>query len=114
LQQKINEAATSMNANTEQMEALKKMMGHSGPVSVTKQGPGETIAGYATEKYLVTGPMEMQIWAAPDLKLPRAYYELMKLNVPQNPLFGKGKMSKDEDQWPGAQAVMTMKIMGRA
>ena len=116
LQQKINEAAKSMNANTEQMEALKKMMGQSGPVSVTKQGPGETIAGYATEKYLVTGPMEMQIWAAPELKIPGAYYDLMKLNVPQNPLFDMGKMFEEMKKINGLglKTVMTMKVMGRS
>lgn len=117
LQQKINEAAKSMNANKEQMEALKKMMGQSfGPVSVTKQGPGETIAGYATEKYLVTGPMEMQIWAAPELKIPGAYYDLMKLNVPQNPLFDMGKMFEEMKKINGLglKTVMTMKVMGRS
>ena len=116
LQQKINEAAKSMNANKEQMEALKKMMGQSfGPVSVTKEGPGETIAGYATEKYLVTGPMEMQIWAAPELKIPGAYYDMMKLNVPQNPLFDMGKMFEEMKKINGLglKTIMTMKVMGR-
>ena len=97
LQQKINEAAKSINENKEQMEALRKVMGQSfGPISVTKQGPGETIAGYATEKYLVKGPMEMEIWAAPDLKIPGAYYDIMKLNVPPNPFFDMGKMYEEE------------------
>jgi hypothetical protein len=97
LQQKINEAAKSINENKEQMEALRKVMGQSfGPISVTKQGSGETIAGYATEKYLVKGPMEMEIWAAPDLKIPGAYYDIMKLNVPPNPFFDTGKMYEEE------------------
>ena len=117
LQQKINEAAKTMNENKEQMEALRKVMGQSfGPISVTKQGPGETIAGYATEKYLVTGPMQMEIWAAPDVKIPAAYYDLMKLNVPQNPLFDMGKMYEEMKKINGLglKTVMTMKVMGRS
>jgi hypothetical protein len=117
LQQTINEAAKAMNENKEQMEALKKMMGQSfGPISVTKQGPGETIAGYATEKYLVKGPMQMEIWAAPDLKIPEAYYDIMKLNVPQNPLFDMGKMFEEMKKISGLglKTVMTMNVMGRS
>jgi Domain of unknown function (DUF4412) len=117
LQQKINEAAKTMNENKEQMEALRKVMGQSfGPISVTKEGPGETIAGYATEKYLVKGPMEMQIWAAPDLKIPGAYYDIMKLNVPQNPLFDMGKMYEEMKKINGLglKTIMTMNVMGRS
>jgi hypothetical protein len=116
LQQKMNEAAKALNENKEQMEALKKMIGQFGPISVTKQGPGETIAGYATEKYLVKGPMEMEIWAAPDLKIPGAYYDIMKLNVPPNPLFDMGKMFDEMKKISGLglKTVMTMNMMGRS
>ena len=106
LQQKINEAAKAMNENKEQMEALRKMMGQSfGPVSVTKQGPGETIAGYATEKYLVKGPMEMQIWAAPDLKIPGAYYDIDEAQRASESAFRHGEDVRrdEEDKWPEAQ-----------
>src|SRR4030095_2813953 len=108
----------AMNENKEQMEALRKVMGQSfGPISVTKQGSGETIAGYATEKYLVKGPMEMEIWAAPDLKIPGAYYDIMKLNVHPNPFFDMGKMYEEEMKkinGLGVKTVMTMNVMGRS
>jgi hypothetical protein len=86
------------------MAALKKMMGgSSAPLTVTRQGPGETIAGYATDKYLVTGLVDMEIWAAPDLKVPTAYYDAMRIRIPSNPVFDAGKMYdafKQIDGWP--------------
>jgi hypothetical protein len=117
MQAMMDQAVAGMNADPETMAAMKKMMGGgSGPLSVTKQGAGETIAGYATEKYLVTGPMDMEIWAAPDLKVPATYFDSMKLRIPANPMFDMRKMFdafKQINGWP-VKYVMTMKMMGRA
>jgi len=104
--------------NPEAMAAIKKMMGGGNltPLTVTKKGPGETIAGYATEKYLVAGPMDIEIWAAPDLKVPAAYYDSMKLRLPSNPIMDLRKMYdafKQVNGWP-VKYVMTLKMMGRS
>ena len=81
--------------------------------TVSKQGPGEAIAGYATEKYLIQGPMEMEIWAAPDLKIPATYYDVMKLQMPANPMFDMGKLYDEMKKISGItlKSVMTMKMM---
>jgi hypothetical protein len=105
-------------ADPEAMAAIKKMMGggNDTPLKVTMQGPGDPIAGYATEKYLVTGPMDIQIWAAPDLKVPAAYYDSMKIRLPSNPIMDLGKMYdafKQVNGWP-VKYVMTIKMMGRS
>jgi hypothetical protein len=106
-----------LQGDPEAMAAMKKMMGggNSGPLTVTKQGPGETIAGYATEKYLVTGPLQMEIWAAPELKAPTAYYDAMKVRLPANPILDMGKMFdafKQVNGWP-VKYIFTMNMMGR-
>ncbi len=115
LQDLLNKATAAMSQGTEaQMAAIKKMMGgSSAPLTVTKQGPGETIAGYATEKYLVTGPIEMEIWAAPELKLPAAYYDAIKMRLPANPVLDMGKMYDAFKQINGMamKSVVKMKVM---
>lgn len=114
LQDAVNKAGSGSGMDADQMAAVKKMMGQTAaPASVTDQGPGETIAGYKTEKYLVTGPMEMQIWAAPDLKVPVAYYDALRIRVPPNPMFDMGKMYdelKKINGWP-MKNVTTMRMM---
>lgn len=99
----------------EALEAMRKMMGGAASqVSVTKEGPGENIAGYPTEKYLVKGPMEMEIWAAPGLKVPAQYYDAIKLRMPRNPMFDFGKIYDEMKKIDGmpVKQVMTMKMMG--
>lgn len=78
-----------LNKNSAQLEAAKKMLGLTdASVSVTQEGPGETIAGYTTDKYLVRlGPVEMVIMAAPSLKIPAAYYDVLKMQSTPNPIF---------------------------
>lgn len=113
----LGKGMAGMQNDPEAMAAIKKMMGgSSAPLTVTKAGPGENIAGYATEKYVVSGPMDMEIWAAPDLKVPTAYYDAMKIRVPANPIFDMGKMYdafKQINGWP-VKYTMTMKMMGRS
>jgi hypothetical protein len=85
--------AAAQNLPPEAAAAMQKMMGGANtPVSVTKTGAGEPIAGYATEKYTVTGPMAMEVWAAPDLKVPPQFYDAIKMRMPRNPMFDLGKL----------------------
>jgi hypothetical protein len=115
MQEMSDKLATAVPSNPEAIAAMKKLGlgGSTAPVSVTKQGPGETIAGYATNKYLVSGPFDMEIWAAPDLRVPVAYYDGMKALIPANPMFDMRQMYeafKQIDGWP-VKYVMTMKMM---
>jgi hypothetical protein len=109
----LDKLSGEMGKNPEQMEMMKKMMGQTAPISVTKQGAGESIAGYATEKYLITGPMQMELWVAPELKAPPSFYDALRAQVPANPLFDIGKMY-DEMKKIGGIALksnMTIKVM---
>ncbi len=115
--QQLNDMFDKMNASmgkdAEQLEAVRKMMGQTAAVTVTKQGPGETIAGYATEKYLVTGPVQMEIWAAPELKIPALYYDAIKMSIPRNPVFDMSKMFDEMKKISGMtlKSVTTIKLL---
>jgi hypothetical protein len=103
-----------MGMDKEKLEQMRKMMGTtSDSFSVTKVGAGETIAGYATEKYLVKGPMEMEIHAAPDLKLPTLYYEAMKMRMQRTPLFDMSKLYDEMKKIKGyvLKTVTTTRMM---
>jgi hypothetical protein len=116
LEEMISRAGAEMEKNKEQVEAMKKMMGQvSDSFTVEKIGVGEAIAGYETEKYLLKGPFEMEVWAAPALKTPTQYYDLMKLRMPRNPLFDAGKMYDEMKKINGMtlKSVMTVRMMGR-
>lgn len=109
-----NKQSSEMGMDKEQMEQMRKVMGNmADSFSVTKLGAGETIAGYATEKYLIKGPMEMEIHAAPDLKLPALYYDAMKMRVQRNPMFDMGKLYDEMKKIKGyaLKTVMTTKMM---
>jgi hypothetical protein len=61
----------------EKQEAMRRL-GFGGAATVTKIGPGETIAGYATEKYSATTPMSQgEIWVTPALEIPAGYYDMV-------------------------------------
>jgi hypothetical protein len=114
LQDLINKAA-KMSENQEAMEAMQKMMGSAvAQITVSKQGPGENIAGYKTEKYLITGLMQMEVWAAPALKVPATYYDVLKMRTPQNPLFDLGKLYDAFKKIDGItlKEVLTINMMG--
>ncbi len=118
LQEMVSQASAVLGQlSGEQAAAMKKMMGGqmSAPVSLAKQGPGETIAGYATEKYLLQGPMEMEIHSASALKIPSAYYDIMKIRMPANPLFDMGKMIEEMKKINGIplKTVTIMRMMGQ-
>ena len=116
LQQTMDRAAEQLKGmNTEQLEAMRKLMGQTtGEVKATHQGAGETIAGYATEKYLVSmPPMEMEIWSAPGLTVPAAYYNALKLRMPRNPILDMGKMYDEMKKVKGMtmKSIISMKMM---
>jgi hypothetical protein len=120
LQAMMDKASAAMQQmDGEAAAAMRKMMGGGqGPMTftVTKLGPGEQIAGYATEKYQVKGgPMDMQIWAAPEVKVPAAYYDAMKARMRPNPMFDMGKMYEEFKKINGMalKTISTMKMMGR-
>ncbi len=116
LQKMMDDAAASMNVNKEQMEMMRKMMGQvSDSVSVTKEGSCEKIAGYDTMKYHVTGMMDMELCAAPDLKMPAVYYDFMKLRAPANPLFDMRKVFDEFKKIDGMtlKSVMTVRMMNQ-
>jgi hypothetical protein len=116
LQDMINKVgAAAGQMNDEDMAMMKKMMGQMATsFSVAKVGPGETIAGYATEKYLLKGPIEAEISAASDLKMPATYYDVMKFQMPSMPMFDMGKMYEEMKKISGfpLKTVTTMKMMG--
>jgi hypothetical protein len=59
----------------------------------TKVGPGATIAGYATEKYVLKTPaMETEISAAAALSLPSGYYEMSRASAG---VFGRAPQSSE-------------------
>ena len=65
-----------------QQKAMMGRMGVGATASVTKIGPGETIAGVATEKYVMKNPaMETEILAAPTLSVPEGYYEMARASA---------------------------------
>lgn len=67
---------------TPQQKAMMSRMGMNAAPTFTKVGPGETIAGYATEKYVMKTPaMEAEISAAPALSLPSGYYEATRASA---------------------------------
>jgi len=100
--------------NAEAMAAMRKMMGQvTEATAVTKVGAGENIAGYATDKYLISGMLNMEIYAAPDLKMPALYYDAMKMQVVKNPMFDMQKLYEEMKKIQGTplKTVMTMKMM---
>jgi len=73
--QQMEKNAGSMNAQQAKMRRLG--MNAAGATNVRKIGQGETIAGYATDKYATKTPItEGEVWLAPALEAPPAYYDL--------------------------------------
>src|SRR4051794_24273716 len=75
LRQRMEQKESSLSP---QQKELMQHFGMAGATTLTKIGPGETIAGYATEKYSVKGPtMQGEIWVAPALEVPSGYYDMV-------------------------------------
>jgi hypothetical protein len=117
LEQMANQAS-ALTQDKEAAEAMKKMGGFMGggttEVTVESLGPGEVIAGYPTQKYLINGPMQMRVWAAPDLKVPAQYYEAIKSRMPRMPMMDFGKIYDEMKKINGmpVKQITTIKMMG--
>lgn len=109
-------AQLSKEQNPQTMQMMEKMMGGPiGELSVEEEGSGGEIAGYATEKYTVNmSPLSMVLWAAPDLPIPDAYYDSMKLKAAPNPMFDMAKMFEEFKKIKGypLKTETSMKMMG--
>jgi len=70
------ERITSGFANMDpQKKAMLHQMGMDAPAQLTRIGPGETIAGYPTDKYsLKTGMAQGELWITQALQFPAGYY----------------------------------------
>src|SRR5712691_7019561 len=92
MRQLIEKKQVSMSP--EKQEAMRRL-GFGAAATVTKIGAGETIAGYAPEKYSAKAPMiQAEIWVAPALEVPPGYYDLMtSLLVAQ--IGGMGQVFKE-------------------
>jgi hypothetical protein len=65
-----------------QQKAMMSRMGAGATATFAKVGPGETIAGVATEKYVMKSPaMETEVLAAPTLSVPEGYYEMTRASA---------------------------------
>lgn len=116
MQESMAKLVAEMKKNKEQYEAMRKMMGGTSSTFVVEAtGPGETIAGFRTEKYRLKGPWDMEIWAAPDLPAPALYYDAMKMRMPSNPIFDFGKMYDEMKKIQGMtlKTVQVINMMGR-
>jgi hypothetical protein len=114
LKEMMDKVTARAGMSQEQIAAMKKMMGQAGEsFSISKEGPGEEIVGYATEKYRIKGPIEIEVWAAPDLKIPTNYYDVMKMRLPQNPIIDFGKMYDELKKIDGIilKSETTVKMM---
>jgi hypothetical protein len=101
------------NRNT--MEMTRQLLGNRlGEIRLERQGSGEEIAGFATERYLLSmPPVEMIIWAAPELAVPDLYYDMLKLHAVPNPLFDMRRMFEAVKQIDGLslKTVVKVKVM---
>ncbi len=114
IQKMLDETASAVVANKEQMEMMRKMMGQTPDTfTVTKEGACEKIAGFDTVKYHVTGMMDMEICAAPELKIPPLYYDSLKIQMPSNPIFDMRKMFDEYKKIDGLplKTVVTIRVM---
>jgi len=114
LNQMLEKTAAETAETDAQKEAVRQMMGQMmDSFTVTKVGPGEPVAGFKTEKYVVKGMMEMEIWAAPALKVPDYYYDALKMSVRPNPLFDVRKLYDEFKKIDGMtmKTIATVKMM---
>ena len=114
LQELVDKSLSQLDENSEAMAAMKKMMGPaSDSFTVTNEGPGGEIAGYATEKYHMQGPMDIYLWAAPDFSIPEKYYDVMKSRLPKNPLIDFDKLYNEIKKINGMilKSELVIKVM---
>ncbi len=114
LQKIMDESVASMGIDKEKLEMMRKMMGTvPDTLTVTKEGPGEKIAGFDTVKYRIKGMMEIELWAAPDVKMPALYFDSLKMRAPSNPLMDFRKMYDEFKKIDGMtlKSITTFRMM---
>jgi Domain of unknown function (DUF4412) len=89
-----------------QKKAMLHQMGMDAPAQLTKIGPGETIAGYPTDKYsLKTAMAQGELWITQSLQFPAGYYrDFNLLSGVAAPLGDGGKVAE-------AHGVVLKRIM---
>ncbi|HUG44259.1 MAG TPA: DUF4412 domain-containing protein [Acidobacteriota bacterium] len=118
LQNRLDEVSKAMSdpENQQAMEMLKQMMGGgSGEVTVRHIGDGGSVAGFSTQKYEIKmAPMEMTLWATPEIEPPAAYFDMMNFNIARNPLFDTAQLIEAFRQVEGfpIKTETRMKLMG--
>src|SRR5262249_8076207 len=76
----LQAASQRSPAGQEVPERFKAMMT---PPSVTREGAGETILGYSTEKYAIKSPLvQGETWVTTALKWPAGFRELVLASLP--------------------------------
>ena len=65
-----------------QDQEMMHRMGLDAPPTITNLGAGETIAGYATEKYSIKTPLvQGESWIAPELEVPAGYRDMTAASI---------------------------------
>jgi hypothetical protein len=109
-----SKAQMNREMSSKDVEGLTKTLGLNTKESkVTRVGPGDTILGYKTEKYLMTGPLgPMEVHVAPSVEVPAAYYEALRLGGGMGPFSAFGDSYK-EMKGAVLKQVTTSKMFGR-
>jgi hypothetical protein len=72
----VREKMSTAQIKPQQQEMMHRMGLDAAP-TITNLGAGETIAGYATEKYSIKTPlMQGESWIAPELEVPAGYRDM--------------------------------------
>ena len=75
-------AGVGKDLDPKDKEELSRSLDGGRESTFKRMGPGDTILGYKTEKYLLTGPLgQIEVHAAPSLETPAAYFEAINLNA---------------------------------
>ena len=106
-------AETDRELDPKEAQGLKKTLGWNGKdAKATRVGAGDTILGYKTEKYLLTGPAgQFEVHVAPSIQVPAAYHEAMKLSGGMGP-FSSFAESFKEIKGLVLKQVSTSKVFG--
>jgi len=77
-------------------KAMLHQMGIDAPAQLTKVGPGETIAGFPTDRYsLKTGMAQGELWITQSLQFPAGYYrDFNLLSGVAGPVGDSGKVAE--------------------
>lgn len=98
-------------------EKMESMSGGGGVISVSKVAGGKTIAGHATERYIISiGPVETESFNAPSLVPPIEPGEMLRLQSLANPMMKTAsKMTAELQKIKGMTLATStsMKVMGK-